>query len=158
MTATLPAGTLCTVSDHVGSDQGDTGPASADDDGPVSLRAGVLVLWIDAAALGVLTLFEVFKLVTDPPRDPGVAAILALLVGVAAFVLVQLGRQLVNRRAWARSPAIVLQLMALPVAFFMLTGEGGPGTKIAGGLIAVVALLGAGLLLAPASRQALTLR
>jgi uncharacterized membrane protein YoaK (UPF0700 family) len=87
-----------------------------------------------------------------------VAAILALLVGVAAFVLVQLGRQLVNRRAWARSPAIVLQLMALPVAFFMLTGEGGPGTKIAGGLIAVVALLGAGLLLAPASRQALTLR
>jgi len=146
------------VSDHVGSDQGNSSTTPAGDDGPVSLRAAVLVLWIEAAGLGLLTAWEVFKLVTDVPADPGVAAILALVIGGAALVLVQLGRQLVRRRAWARGPAIVLQLMAVPVCFFMITGEGGVVTKLAGGLIAVVALFGAGLLLAPASRQALTLR
>ena len=147
------------MSDHVGSEQGNsaTTPAGGDD-GPVSLRAGVLVLWIEAAGLGLLTAWEVFKLVTDVPANPGAAAILALIIGAAALTLVQLGRQLVRRRAWARGPAIVLQLMAVPVCFFMITGEGGVVTKLAGGLIAVVALFGAGLLLAPASRLALTLR
>ena len=152
MTRTLPAGILCTVSDHVRSDEGDT------DNGPASLRAAVLVLWIEAAGLGVLTVVEVFKLVTGDPEKPGLAAVLAGMIGVTAVLLLQLGRWLVRRRAWARSPAIVLQLAALPVSLFMIVGEGGILTRIGGVLIAVIALIGAGLLVAPSSRLALTLR
>jgi hypothetical protein len=144
MTRTLPAGTLDTVSDQ--------------DEGPVTLRAAVLVLWIEAAALAVLTAFVVYKLVTDVPERPDLAVWLAAMIGLAAVGAYLFGRALVRRRAWARSPAIVLQLMALPVSFFMITGEGALGTRIGGVLIALVALLGAGLLLAPASRQALTVR
>jgi hypothetical protein len=158
MVATLPAGTLSTVSDHDGIAPVDAQGGDAADDGPVTLRAGVLVLWIEAALLGVLLLFELFKLVTGDPANPGLAFVLAAIIGATGLLLVQLGRFLVRRARWARGPAIVLQLMALPVAFFMITGEGGPLTRIGGGFIAVIALIGAGLLLAPASRAALTLR
>lgn len=159
MPATLPAGTLCTVSDQGESDRHDTaGGATDDGDGPVTLRAAVLVLWIEAAALGVLTVVEVFKLITGDPEDPALALLLAVILAAVTFALVQLSRYLVRRRLWARSPAIVLQLMALPVSFFMVTGDNGTLTRIGGVLIAIVALIGAGLLLAPASRLALTLR
>jgi hypothetical protein len=162
MAATLPAGTLCTVSDHNGSDQHDTAHSDESvtqgDDGPVTLRAAVLVLWIEAAALGALTFVEVFKLVTGHPEKPGLAAVLVAMIGAAALLLAQLGRALVRRRLWARSPAIVLQLLAVPVAFYMITGESTILTRIGGVVIAVVTLLGAGLLLAPASRNALTFR
>jgi hypothetical protein len=161
MTATLPAGTLCTVSDQGESDHRDTAggtPAPRDEDGPVTLRAAVLVLWIESAALGVLTVIEVVKLVTGRPEKPGLAVVLALMIAAVALGTAQLGRLLVRRKLWARSPAIVLQLMALPVSYFMITGEGGPLTRIGGVPIAIIALVGAGLLLAPASRAALTLR
>lgn len=154
--ATLPAGTLCTVSDQ--ESEHPTVRPTTDDDGPVSLRAAVLVLWIEAAALGVLTGVEVFKLVTDDPEKPGLAAVLVAMIGLAAVLLALFGRALVRRRSWARSPAIVFQLMALPVSFFMIAGEGAVPTRIGGVLIAVIALLGAVLLFAPASRAALTLR
>lgn len=144
MTRTLPAGTLGTVSDQ--------------DDGPVTLRAAVLVLWVEAAALAVLTAFEAYKLVTDVPEKPGLAIWLAAMIGLAAVGAYLFGRALVHRRAWARTPAIFLQLMALPVSLFMIIGEGALLTRIGGVLIAVVALLGAGLLFAPASREALTYR
>jgi hypothetical protein len=128
------------------------------DDGPTSLRAAVLVLWIESAALAALTAFEVFKLVTDSPEKPELAVVLAAMIGAVGVLLFQLSRALVRRRAWARVPALFLQLLALPVSFFMTTGEGGVPTRLGGVLIAAVALLGATLLLAPASRTALTVR
>jgi hypothetical protein len=156
MAGTLPAATLCTVSDHPISPSGGTPPTA--DDGPLTLRWAVLVLWVEAAALGLLTIFEVYELATGEPTKRGLATVLAAMIAVAAVLAAQFGRLLVRRRAWARGPAIVLQLMALPVSFFMVTGEGGPMVKLAGAGIAAVALVGAGLLLAPASRLALTVR
>jgi hypothetical protein len=144
MTRTLPAGTLSPVSDQ--------------DDGPVTLRAAVLVLWIEAAALAVLTAFEVYKLVTDVPEQPEGAIWLAVMIGLAAVGAYLFARGLVHRRAWARTPAIFLQLLALPVSFFMVTGEGNLLTRVGGVLIAIMAITGAGLLFAPASREALTVR
>ena len=162
MTGTLPAGTLCTVSDQGSSDQHDItggGAAHGDDgDGPVTLRAAVLVLWIESAALGVLSVVEVAKLLTGDPEKPGFALLLTAMIAAVALALGLFGRALVNRQLWARSPAIVLQLMALPVSYFMITGAGDGYVGILGGFIALVALIGAGLLLAPASRAALTLR
>ncbi len=148
MSRTLPAGTVGTVSDQYASD----------DHGPTFLRLAVLLLWIESAALGVLTAFEVFKLVTDSPEKPELAAVLAVMIAGAGALLFVLARALVRRHAWARVPALFLQLMALPVSFFMITGEGAVLTRIGGVLIAAAALIGAVLLFAPSSREALTVR
>ena len=128
------------------------------EDGPTPLRVAVLVLWGEAALLVVLGLIELYKLATGSPTNVVMAITLALAPIAAGLLLAQLGRSIVGRRSWARSPAIVLQLMALPVAFFMISGEGGPMTRIGGVLIGVVALCCAGLLLVPSSRAALTPR
>jgi lysylphosphatidylglycerol synthetase-like protein (DUF2156 family) len=145
MSRTLPAGTLRTVDDH-------RQTPAPEDDGPLSLRLAVLLLWIESALVAVLAAADAFKLATGHPQRPGLAAVLAGMVAAAALLLALLGRWLVRRRRWARGPAIVLQLMALPVAWFMVTGEGGVATRAGGVLIALLALTGAGLLLAPASR------
>ena len=145
MSRTLPAGTLRTVDDHRQT------PAS-DDDGPLSLRLAVLLLWVEAALVGVLAVLDALKLVTGHPEKPGLAAVLVAMVAAVALLLALLGRWLARRRRWARGPAIVLQLMALPVAYFMVTGEGSVATRVGGVLVAALALAGAGLLLAPDSR------
>jgi hypothetical protein len=152
MTGTLPAARLNTVSDHLSDAPAD--PVA--DEGPVTLRAAVLVLWIEAAGMTLLAIVEGVKLATSRSERPGLAAVMALATLAVAAILVELGRLLVRRKLWARGLGIVLQLMALPVAYFMISGEGGPLTRIGGALIALIALLGAGLLFAPASRLALT--
>jgi hypothetical protein len=148
MSRTLPAGTLRTVDDHQQT------PAP-DDDGPLSLRLAVLVLWIEALLVAVLAIVDAMKLVTGHPEKPGWGAVLAAMVLAVALLLAQLGRWLVRRRRWARGPAIVLQLMALPVAWFMATGEGTGLTKVGGVVVAAFAVTGAALLLAPSSRLGL---
>jgi hypothetical protein len=151
MSRTLPAGTLPSVNDR----QQTPGQA---DEGPVTLRLAVLVLWIEAAALGVLTLFEIYKLATDRSAVLDlVAALFPVMTGAAAVLLAQLGRWLVHRRRWARGPAIVLQLMALPISFFMIVAGTLP-FKAGGLLMVAVAVFCAGLLLAPSSRLGLTIR
>jgi hypothetical protein len=145
MGRTLPAGTLRTVTDH-------QLQAPGNDDGPLSLRLGVLVLWIESVLVGGLAAVELWNLVTGDPERPGYAAVLVAMIAGAALLLALLGRWLARRRRWARGPAIVLQLLALPVAYFMITGAGGPFTKAAGVFIAIVAIGCAALLLAPSSR------
>jgi hypothetical protein len=151
MGRTLPAGSLPNVTDpHA---IGDT-----PDDGPTTLRLAVLILWVEAVALVVLTVIEMFALFTLRAESRGWSVAMVVTLAVAAALAAALGRWLAHRRRWARSPAIVLQLMALPVAFFMLTGPGAVAVKAGGVLLAAVALVGAGLLLAPGSRAALTIR
>jgi peptidoglycan/LPS O-acetylase OafA/YrhL len=151
MSRTLPAGTLANVTDH------QPGPAETDD-GPVTLRVAILLLWAESALVAALAAVEFGKLVTGHPQKPGLAAVLAAMIAGTAVLLALLGRWLARRRRWARGPAIVLQLLALPVAYFMITGAGGLATRAGGVLIAAVALVGAGLLLAPSSRLGLTIR
>jgi hypothetical protein len=156
MSRTLPAGTLPTVDDHRQTPAlDDDGPLSFDDDGPLSLRLAVLLLWIEAALVAVLAAVNAIKLVTGHPEKPGLGAVLAAMVLAVAVLLAQLGRWLARRRRWARGPAIVLQLMALPVAWFMATGEGTGLTKAGGVVVAAFAVTGAALLLAPSSRLGL---
>lgn len=120
-------------------------------DGPLPLRLAVLVLWGEAVALGVLAAVELVKVVTNQPANPGFAVVLGLMIGGTAFLAAKAGVGLTHRRGWARSAAIMLQLLAAPVAWFMITGEGGPVTRAGGILIAIVAIGCAALLLAPSS-------
>jgi hypothetical protein len=151
MSGTLPAGTLRIVTDHQPA-------APGGDDGPTTLRLAILLLWAESALVGALAAVELVKLIGGRPAKPGLAAVLVAMIAATAVLLVQLGRWLARRRRWARGPAIVLQLLALPVAYFMITGAGSLATRIGGVLIALVALAGAGLLLAPSSRLGLTIR
>ncbi|MGH3430446.1 MAG: hypothetical protein ACRDQZ_23240 [Mycobacteriales bacterium] len=125
-------------------------------DGPVSLRLAVLGLWIEAVALAGFAVFQGVEVFLAAPKNPGISAILAVVTAVLAVSMYRLGFLLTKRRAWPRAAAIVLQLMALPVAFFMLTGAGNwILVQIAGLVIGVYCLGCAGSLLAPASRLAL---
>ena len=95
-------------------------------------RAALLV-GVEGAALGVLgTGYAVAGVVGDPfdrtatLLEGGFAALVGLLLLVVA-------RALLGVRGWARSPAVVLQLLALPVGLGLVQG---------GVLVAAVPVLG----------------
>ena len=95
-------------------------------------RAALLV-GVEGAALVVLgTGYAVAGVVGDPfdrtatRLEGGVAALAGLLLRVVA-------RGLLDVRGWARSPAVVLQLLALPVGLGLVQG---------GVLLAAVPVLG----------------
>lgn len=80
-----------------------------------------------------------------------------LVTGFAAAVAAVYGllaRALARRRAWARGPAIVMELMLPALGYYMIIG----GLPWLGVPVLLLGLTGAGLLLAPASREALGLR
>jgi len=111
---------------------------------PTTLRIAVLLLFAEAAGVAaVAALFAV-----------GRAVAVAVLLAMFAIVLAALGWQLVRLRSWARGPAITLELLLLPVAYPMVTG----GIAWLGIPAMVAGLACTGLLVAPASRQALGIR
>ena len=71
-----------------------------------------------------------------------------------AVLLALLGWQLVRLRSWARGPAIVLELLLAPLGYYMVIG----GAAWLGIPAIVAGLACTGLLVAPASRQALGIR
>ena len=99
----------------------------------------------------------------EPPVNPPQAAVAAsagsavtvvVFPAAMAVLLGALGRQLVRRRSWARGPAIALQLLLLPLGYSMVTG----GAAWLGVPAMVAGLACTGLLVAPASREALGIR
>lgn len=80
----------------------------------------------------------------------GLGAVLpqAGLFVLVAVVLGAIGRGLMRGKFWARTPALVIQILLLPVAWSLLTSR-----QLALGLVVgVVALVGIGLLLCGPSR------
>ncbi len=122
------------------------------DDGPLPLRLAVLGLWIEAVFAGALAILALLEVLQGNTANPGIAVLLSLTTAGLAAALYWLGALLTRRRSWPRGAAIVIQLMALPVAFFMVTGESGVAVTIAGTVLGVYCLICAGLLLAPSSR------
>nr|WP_246619478.1 hypothetical protein [Streptomyces corallincola] len=84
----------------------------------------------------------------------------ALTLGVTLIVLALLpllaARGLLLRRSWSRGPAVITQLMALPVAYNLLQAE---SMAIPVGIVlAVVAIASLVLLVNPATTRALGIR
>jgi hypothetical protein len=97
------------------------------------------------AALGVETLLTLAAaiyltdgLLTDDATEFDAAVWMTILVWALAVSLAILARGVLGRRAWARGPVITLQLLALPVAWTMLTSE----KWYLGALLLVAALAG----------------
>ncbi|WP_035857448.1 hypothetical protein [Cryptosporangium arvum] len=132
-------------------------PAPEDEaaDGPLTLRVGVLVLWIQAALVALLAIVELVQLVRNGTDQFEWAAWIIAGPLVAAVALFFAGWLLINRRLAGRGLAVTIQLCAVPVAFFMITGDNDTWVRIVGALIALSVVAAVALVVAPASRRAL---
>ncbi|MEU4642216.1 hypothetical protein ACIBTZ_07505 [Micromonospora sp. NPDC049460] len=89
---------------------------------PVTLRWAVRLLWGEAVAVGLVAAWLVWADLTATTTDLTSALLVTAFAVGAAAALWALGGALARRRAGARAPAIVLQLMLLPVGWFMVQG------------------------------------
>jgi hypothetical protein len=118
---------------------------------PATLRWAVWVLFVEAVGVAVVTGFLIYDALTRTASNRGGAAGAVIFPVLLAVLFALLGWQLRRRRGWARGPAIVLELLMLPVGYYMISG----GAGWVGVPVMALGLLGAGLLLAPSSREAL---
>ncbi|MFJ5559029.1 hypothetical protein ACIQCD_16860 [Streptomyces sp. NPDC093250] len=94
--------------------------------------------------------------VAGEPDDRGQAVTGGVTLIVLALLPLLAARGLLARRSWSRGPAVITQLMALPVAYNMLRSDGvAIPAGIALALVSVTALF---LLLNPETTQALGIR
>jgi hypothetical protein len=115
---------------------------------PGTLRAAIGLLFAEALLVVVLLVYDYLTATVVVWRDALIVTGFAVLI---AFVLALLGWALSQRRSWARGPAVVLELMLLPIGWFMVSG----GLVWLGVPVFLLGLLGAGLLVTPATRHAL---
>jgi hypothetical protein len=127
---------------------GDAGPTKA----PRSVLAAVVLLAIQALAFVVLAVIIVVKVAVGDPHSVAGALVDALLALVGAFILGACARALVGLRPAARTPAVVIELLALPVSYTLTFSAHRPGY---GAPILVTALAVLYLLFTPSARVAL---
>ncbi|NGM13793.1 hypothetical protein O3597_01920 [Verrucosispora sp. WMMA2044] len=92
------------------------------DPAPVTLRLAVRLLRGQAVAVGLVAAWLVFADLTATTTDLTSALLVTAFAIGAAAALWALSGALLRRRAGARAPAIVLQLMLLPIGWFMIQG------------------------------------
>ena len=95
------------------------------DGAPGTLRLAVWLLLAQAVAVAGLVIFLVYQDVTETSTAAGSArgAILVIVyAAVMAGVLGLLAWSLHRRQRWARGPAIVLELLLLPIGYYMVAG------------------------------------
>ena len=116
-----------------------------------TLRWAVRLVLVQAAALAGLTVLLAYADVTAHVTTARMALSVTGYALVMTVLLALIGVKLARRRAWARGPAIVLELLQVPIGYGMLTG----GLAGVGAPVLLVSLAGAALLLAPTTRLAL---
>ncbi|MEU1840039.1 hypothetical protein [Micromonospora chersina] len=94
------------------------------DSGPVpgTLRWAVLLLRAEAVALGLVAAWLIWSDLTARTTDLTSALLVTAFAVGGAVALWALGGALARRRSGARAPAIVLQLMLLPIGWYMIQG------------------------------------
>ncbi len=118
---------------------------------PDTLRWAVRLLRAEAVALGLVAVWLIWSDLTATTTDLTSALLVTAFALVGAAALWALGGALARRRTGARAPAIVLQLMLLPIGWYMT--QGGLGWL---GLPLMVLGLGVtGLLVSPPTNRAL---
>lgn len=96
-------------------------PANRPANGPA--RRAALLLALEGLALVVVGAADAIATAVGTPTDRGLSyAVAAFAVGGGATLLL-LARAVDQRRGWARSPAVVLQLLALPVGIGLVQGQ-----------------------------------
>ena len=121
---------------------------------PASLRLAVVLLLVEALGLGFVAVIFAYGGLTQPVTSPGSAVSVVVFPALLAGFLGLLGVQLVRCRAWARGPAVALELLLIPIGYAMASG-GAPWLGVPG---MVAGLACTALLLTPATRGALGIR
>ncbi|MGC5030272.1 hypothetical protein [Micromonospora sp. DT229] len=89
---------------------------------PVTLRWAVRLLRVEAVAVGLVAVWLIVADLTASTTDLTSALLVTAFAIGAALALWALGSALARHRSGARAPAIVLQLMLLPIGWFMIQG------------------------------------
>jgi hypothetical protein len=110
-----------------------------------------MLLAVEAAGVAATAAYLGYEDVTAEATSLRDALLLTFFVALVAAALAGLAVALHRRNAWARSPAIVLQLLMLPTAYFMISG----GMAWLGVPVGVLAVVVIGLLVGTATRDAL---
>ncbi|NES28724.1 hypothetical protein GCE86_20805 [Micromonospora terminaliae] len=123
------------------------------DSGPVpgTLRWAVLLLRAEAVALGLVAVWLIWSDLTARTTHLTSALLVTAFAIGGAAALWALGAALGRRRSGARAPAIVLQLMLLPIGYYMIQG----GLGWLGVPLMVLGLGVAGLLVSTPTNRAL---
>ncbi|MGR6321896.1 hypothetical protein Q2K19_16200 [Micromonospora soli] len=118
---------------------------------PATLRWAVRLLRAQAVALALVAVWLIWSDLTSEAHDLTTALLLTAFAVGGAAALWALAGALVRRRAGARAPAVVLQLMLLPVGWYMIQG----GLPWLGLPLMVLGLGVTGLLVSAPSNRAL---
>jgi len=154
--------------EHLGPDPGDypagvsaeqiPAPQTDGPDGPRPRRltyAAVLVA-LEGLALAVAGVWMLVLGLTGEPDDRQQAVTGGVTLVVLALLPLLAARGLIGQRSWSRGPAVITQVMALPVAYNLLQAD---SVAIPAGIaLAVVAIGALVLLVNPATTQALGIR
>nr|WP_185298566.1 hypothetical protein [Streptomyces finlayi] len=130
-------------------------PSAAEEKpGRIAAVAGLNAL--EGAALVVGGIYMVVMGLLGRPDSPEQAEMGGLTLIALGLIPLFAARGLLLRRGWSRGPALVTQLMALPVAWTLLRSQG--ALIPAGMALAAVAVTALVLLLNPATTRALGIR
>ena len=133
-------------------------PATEEDSGPRPRRLtyAAALAALEGLALVVGGVWMLVEGLAGAPDDRGSAVTGGITLIVLALLPLLAARGLLKRRSWSRGPAVITQIMALPVAYSLLQAD---SVAVPAGIaLAVVAVASLVLLVNPATTQALGIK
>ena len=123
---------------------------------PARLTVAAALAGLEGLGLAVGGAWMLVLGLTGSPDDRQQAVTGAITLIVLALLPLLAARGLLLRRSWSRGPAVITQIMALPVAYSLLQAD---SVAVPGGIaLAVVAVAALVLLVNPATTRALGIR
>jgi hypothetical protein len=128
----------------------------AQDPRPRRLTAAAAVAGTEALAIVAAGVYLLVMGLLGKPDSPQQAEMGGLTVVALGVIPLLAARGLLLRRGWSRGPALITQIIALPVAWTLLRSSG--ALVPAGIVLAVAAVTGLVLLVSPTTTEALGIR
>lgn len=130
--------------------------ASTEQSRPGRLTAAAVLAALEGLALAAGGVYLLVQGLTGSPDDRRGAVTGGVTLIVLALLPLLAARGLLLRRRWSRGPAVITQILALPVAYNLLQAD---SVAIPAGIVlAVVAVAGLVLLVSPSTTAALGIR
>ncbi|MGP3972836.1 hypothetical protein ACTWQF_02160 [Streptomyces sp. 8N114] len=121
--------------------------------GPRRIVAAAVVTGAEGLVVAAFGIVSLVMLVTGRPDDMMQAATLAVTVLALSVLPLAAARGLWLRRRWSRGPSMIVQLIALPVAWQM--AQNGGALLAAAVVLALAAVAALGCLVNPTATEAL---